>query len=202
MAAVDEADTWSMEELLELAAAALAVGYRGTPTARARDLPDVRSARWYVTRGLLDRPLSRGRFARYGRRHLLQLVAIKRRQAEGRSLAEIQAELTGATDRSLEAIARLAPNGEPPPADGAALIPADRRSRFWTEPAAEPEAPAAAGRSDGSALVHALRLAPGVTLLVDANLGPLDPDAVRRAATALLDLIDPTANRPEGENDR
>jgi hypothetical protein len=155
-----------------------------------------------VTRGLLDRPLSRGRFARYGRRHLLQLVAIKRRQAEGRSLAEIQAELTGATDRALEAIARLPPNGEPGPAPALARP----RARFWAEPAAGPTPPAAADRAGGPALVQALRLAPGVTLLVDADLGPLDADAVRRAAAALLDLIKPTDHRPdhqpEGENDR
>src|SRR5215469_308330 len=184
MAVMDRADTWSMDELLELAASALAVGYRGTPTARARDLPDVRAVRWYVTRGLLDRPLARGRFARYGRRHLLQLVAIKRRQAEGRSLAEIQAELTGATDRALEAIARVPPDGEPAPARPAAPAPARRRSRFWADPAADQGPPPAADASGGSALVQVLRLAPGVTLLVDAGLGPLDPDAVRRAAAA------------------
>src|SRR5262249_51245827 len=98
---------WSIDELVEMAAAALAVGYSGTPTARARDLPDVRAVRWYVTRGLVDRPLVRGRFARYGRRPLLQLVAIKRRQAQGCSLADIQAELAGAPDGVLEEVAAL-----------------------------------------------------------------------------------------------
>ena len=75
---------------------------------RVRDVPNERLVRWYVTVGLVDPPLSRrGRVARYGRRHLLQLVAVKRRQAEGRSLAEIQAELAGATDEALAAVARV-----------------------------------------------------------------------------------------------
>src|SRR5580704_8169548 len=48
---------------------------------RVRDVPNERLVRWYVTVGLVDPPLSRrGRVARYGRRHLLQLVAVKRRQ--------------------------------------------------------------------------------------------------------------------------
>src|SRR5262252_6421043 len=124
--------SWSMDELVDLAAAALAVGYTGPPTARARDLPDVRAVRWYVTTGLVDRPLVRGGFARYGRRHLLQLVAIKRRQAEGRTLAEIQAELSGAPDSVLEAVAGL-PEDVRPASEPSAGEPAAGRRRFWTE---------------------------------------------------------------------
>jgi DNA-binding transcriptional MerR regulator len=181
---------WSIDELVELAAAALAVGYAGTPTGRARDLPDVRAVRWYVTRGLVDRPLVRGRFARYGRRHLLQLVAIKRRQAEGCSLADIQAELAGAPDGLLEEVAglpaELSPDGQQPQPPRPAS-----RGRFWAAapaPAAAPE-PTPAGGPHEPAFVQSVSLAPGVTLLVDAALGPLDADAARRAAAALLDLI-------------
>src|SRR5690242_15059785 len=48
---------------------------------RVRDVPNERLIRWYGTVGLVDPPLSRrGRVARYGRRHLLQLIAVKRRQ--------------------------------------------------------------------------------------------------------------------------
>src|SRR5260370_30305848 len=69
---------------------------------RVRDVPNERLVRWYVTVGLVDPPLSRrGRVAQYGPRHLLQLVAVKRRQADGRSLAEIQAELAGRAHRAL-----------------------------------------------------------------------------------------------------
>ena len=97
-------------------------GAAGPASARAngrvRDVPNERLVRWYVTVGLVDPPLSRrGRVARYGRRHLLQLVAVKRRQAEGRSLAEIQAELAGATDEALAAVARV-PDTPPPARTG------------------------------------------------------------------------------------
>jgi hypothetical protein len=97
---------------------------------RVRDVPNERLIRWYATVGLVDPPLSRrGRVARYGPRHLLQLVAIKRRQAEGRSLAEIQAELaarptrrwrplpacrTCSRPRQVLSPARLAPRGPLP----------------------------------------------------------------------------------------
>ena len=100
-------------------------------------MPNERLIRWYVTVGLVDPPLSRrGRVARYGRRHLLQLVAVKRRQAEGRSLAEIQAELAGATDEALAAVARVPAIAPAPQAAPAAP------SRFWVRQPSQP-APAA-----------------------------------------------------------
>jgi DNA-binding transcriptional MerR regulator len=105
--------SWKIAELAELAAGVLAAddpagGRLARANGRVRDVPNERLIRWYVTVGLLDPPLSRrGRVAWYGPRHLLQLVAIKRRQAEGRSLAEIQAELAGATNASLAGVARV-----------------------------------------------------------------------------------------------
>src|ERR1700691_6324035 len=115
-------ESWTIAELAELAAETLAATDPAGPPSgpartdgRIRDVPTERLVRWYATVGLVDPPLSRrGRVARYGRRHLLQLVAVKRRQAEGRSLAEIQAELAGATDEALAVVAR-APAGRSPP---------------------------------------------------------------------------------------
>jgi DNA-binding transcriptional MerR regulator len=185
---------------------------------RVRDVPNERLVRWYVTVGLVDPPLSRrGRVARYGRRHLLQLVAVKRRQAEGRSLAEIQAELAGATDEALAAVARVP---DLPPARG--VFPA-APARFWTRsagqrdpaPAEEPGGRDLAGEeaggrdlADGAGaggawtagdgdlggrgrgrLVHGVRLAPGVTLLLEGAArepGPDDVTAILNAARALL----------------
>lgn len=196
---------------------------------RVRDVPNERLVRWYVTVGLVDPPLSRrGRVARYGRRHLLQLVAVKRRQAEGRSLAEIQAELAGATDEALAAVARV-PDIQSAPD----VLPA-APARFWTrsaaqrDPAAAEEpreqnpvaeesaqrdpavaeepgerdlaAAAGAGRALSAAygdpvdrgrsrLVHGVRLAPGVTLLLEGAArepGPDDVTAILNAARALL----------------
>jgi DNA-binding transcriptional MerR regulator len=107
---------WTLDELVGQVADVLADGYPGAPSARVRDLPDVRTVRWYVTRGLVDPPLAmRGRLALYGRRHLLQLVALKRRQAQGTPLASIQAELAGLPDAALAAIAGSASSGQTGP---------------------------------------------------------------------------------------
>ncbi len=119
---------------------------------RVRDVPNERLVRWYVTVGLVDPPLSRrGRVARYGRRHLLQLVAVKRRQAEGRSLAEIQAELAGATDETLAAVARV-PDTLPAPE-----APVAAPGRFWARPSgqagsapADRPAPSASAAAEGA----------------------------------------------------
>jgi hypothetical protein len=183
--------------------------------------------------------------ARYGRRHLLQLVAVKRRQAEGLSLAEIQAELAGATDEALAAVACV-PDAPPAPESLAPAAP----NRFWMRsparriPAAgerpEEQDPAAAerpgeqdpaagerpGEQDPAAgerpreqdlaaaepagwpvsaaghgnpadpgpsrLVPGIRLAPGVTLLLegaDREPGPDDLTAIVNAARPLLEEL-------------
>ncbi|MGI5325546.1 MerR family transcriptional regulator [Actinomadura nitritigenes] len=112
--------TWTIGELAERAVAVLAAGESAQVNGRVRDLPNERLIRWYTTIGLVDPPAGRrGRTALYGPRHLLQLVAVKRRQAAGRSIAEIQLELTAATDATLERIAALPPGAM----DSAAEVP-------------------------------------------------------------------------------
>lgn len=211
-----ELPLWTLDELVELARAALSVDYDGPRSGRVRELPDRRLVRWYVTRGLVDRPATmRGRNAMYDRRHLLQLVAIKRRQAQGSALAEVQAELVGATDNQLERIAQL-----PAEVDrhATALVPAGppairHNDRFWTTAAIPAETDRAAGESTGESTggepgtlpgltvtpwpIRGIRLAPGVTLLVDGQPPPIPPDALRRAARPLLDLL---ASTPEEGN--
>jgi DNA-binding transcriptional MerR regulator len=99
---------WTLDELAERVDMALAVDYHGQPSGRVRAVPDRRAIRWYTTIGLIDRPVAhRGRTALYGPRHLLQLVAVKRLQAEGLPLVAIQQELAGATDSQLARVARL-----------------------------------------------------------------------------------------------
>ena len=75
---------------------------------RITALPDIRTLRYYTTRGLLSPPEeTRGRTAFYGRRHLVQAVAIKRLQAAGESLESIQQRLLGATTSQLEQWANI-----------------------------------------------------------------------------------------------
>ncbi|MFC9971432.1 MerR family transcriptional regulator [Spirillospora sp. NPDC127200] len=118
--------TWTIGELAERAAAALLAVEPVQANGRVRDLPNTRLIRWYTTIGLVDPPLARrGRVALYGPRHLLQIVAVKRRQSAGRTIAEIQVELAGATDAMLERIAGLpAPPGAAGPT-GPAAVEAD-----------------------------------------------------------------------------
>ncbi|WP_285697439.1 MerR family transcriptional regulator [Actinomadura sp. NBRC 104412] len=189
---------WTIAELAERAAAALsadgaeASGRRAN--GRVRDLPNERLIRWYTTIGLIDPPLGRrGRTALYGPRHLLQLVAVKRRQATGRSIAEIQVELAGATDATLSEIAGL--RDLPAPARLEPEPGRERgRARFW---AAQPSAPPpneANGVRHTPEPVQGVRLAPGVTVLLDdlattGHLSAEDLAAIGRAARPFLDEL-------------
>jgi len=71
--------------------------------------PDARTVRYYTTLGLLDRPTIEARQARYGERHLLQLLAIKALQAVDLPLAEIQQRLYARSDAELRALSRRSP---------------------------------------------------------------------------------------------
>jgi DNA-binding transcriptional MerR regulator len=95
--------------LVEALPGLLASGYDGARSGRIRDLPDARTVRWYQTLGMVDRPAAfRGRAALYGRRHLLQLSAIKKLQASGFPLADIQRGLAGKNDAELARSAGVA----------------------------------------------------------------------------------------------
>src|SRR5262245_20279686 len=125
---------WTLDDLSARVALALAEDYDGQPSGRARDVPDRRSIRYYTTLGLLDRPTEmRGRTAHYGRRHLLQLVAIKRMQARGLSLAEIQERLLGLPNSRLESLAELPTNAEAASTELSSpkRETPDRRTSFW-----------------------------------------------------------------------
>ena len=174
---------WTIEELTRVAERVLRQDYWGQPSGQAAELPNLRTVRYYTTLGLLDRPVMRGRVAYYTRRHLAQLVAIKRLQAEGLTLAEVQQRLYGLPDDALERIARLPESLETldaptPPA------PTRRRRRFWTEPPAPPTAPEATCVQTWQVIL----LAPGVELSLLLP-EPLDADAaaqLQRAARPLL----------------
>lgn len=58
----------------------------------ARQLPNERAVRYYVSRGLVSRPEGKGPAATYGYRQLLQVLLIKIRQREGLTLEQISRE--------------------------------------------------------------------------------------------------------------
>jgi hypothetical protein len=201
------AGVWTMDELVERVRRALAAEYPGAPNGRVREVPDRRAIRWYTTTGLVDRPLGmRGRTALYGPRHLLQIVAVKRRQADGRSLADIQAELAGATDAELTFVARV-PN-ELLETNGAAPDPDEpARTRFWATPPptftvdisgytpSTPAVPAALG---------GVALGGGAILIVPGTPTADDRAAIAAAAAPLLDLLADRGllSQPAAENAR
>ena len=173
---------WTLDELAARVAAALdGTAYAGAPNGRVRDVPDARAIRWYATIGLVDRPTMRGRTALYGPRHLAQLVAIKRRQSEGRRIADIQVELAEAPDAVLWEIADL-PGHEQPRSTG---LRGAAATRFWTEPPAPHTPPPA----PTPALLSGVPLSGDVTLLLPGTPGSDDVAAIRAAAQPLLDLL-------------
>lgn len=202
--------TWTITELAERAAEALAADGSVRLNGRVRDLPNERLIRWYTTIGLVDPPLGRrGRTALYGHRHLLQLLAVKRRQSAGRTIAQIQAELAGATDATLERIATPPPGeaeaavaepqtgGETPSAVlGRATRDAgapESREHFWagrTDVSYSPPAEIVGLHDSRPALVQGVRLTPDLTVLLDVPaLSGDDLAAIESAARPLIEEL-------------
>jgi DNA-binding transcriptional MerR regulator len=177
----------TLDELCARVALSLSVDYDGSPNDRIRDVPDRRTIRYYTTLGLIDRPVVRGRTGLYGRRHLLQLVAIKRLQGHGLALSDIQQRLLGQPDGELAKIARLPKLPDAPPTPDAEE-PSPRRAAFWKEP---PASPATAAAAEPDRILQALRLPDDLLLLVPLARVPDDADleAVHAAAAPLLKLL-------------
>jgi DNA-binding transcriptional MerR regulator len=194
-------ELWTIEQLPDQVAALLAHNYEGQQNGRVRELPNRRTIRWYTTIGLVDRPLAmRGRTALYGPRHLLQLAAVKKLQSAGRTLAEIQKLLLGATDGRLTELAELRPIDITVPRTNITI-----NQDFWKKvahgrPTAEPESDddSVEGTVDGTVentgtkAVHGIRIGDTVTVVLDAATRAPDPDelaAIESAAAPLLELL-------------
>src|SRR5437868_3214858 len=131
--------------------------------ARVSAAPDARTVRYYTTLGLLDRPRIEGRQARYGERHVLQLLAIKALQTFDLPLAEIQQRLYGRSDAELKALVDS--------------LAAEARAQPG------PTAPMPSLR------LREIALEPGVRLIIEEGWRPRDPAALEgklRAALAAL----------------
>ncbi len=194
---------WTLIELSQQVRDALAADPLAPPNGRIRAVPDSRTIRYYTTIGLIDRPAAmRGRTAFYSERHLQQLVAIKRLQAQGLSLAEVQKTLAGIPDEELATLAGLPPASPTPartvregfwraelPEDTVAM--AASASPTISHHAAEAKALPAPPDILSADLYHGLVLAPGVTLLLQGGAAP-SPDDIRdlqHAAEPLLVLL-------------
>ncbi|MBA3462564.1 MAG: MerR family transcriptional regulator [Deltaproteobacteria bacterium] len=166
---------------------------------QVRAVPDERTVRYYGTIGLLDRPLAmRGRTALYGPRHLAQVVAIKRLQSAGKSLAEIQELWPTLDDATLSRMSGVSvPRAgsrygfwkqdiAPPPTTAPVPRPMPASSAAGSRTTLPPGAPAA-----GQVEVR-LQLAPNVFITVAVEdsaalaLTPADVRAIRAAAAPLV----------------
>jgi DNA-binding transcriptional MerR regulator len=199
---VDE--QWTLSELVNEAATRIAA-LPAPKNGQVRAVPDDRTIRYYGTIGLLDRPVAmRGRTALYGRRHLAQIIAIKRLQTTGRSLAEIQELWSTLDDVSL---ARM--SGVTLPEQSRAAS----RREFWKREAVAPEPTPQPARVIVShdpqptpELELRIQLAPHITLSLAVaengiSLTPAEVSALRAAAAPLVELARrQLALHPEGED--
>jgi DNA-binding transcriptional MerR regulator len=177
---VDE--TWTLQELVAEAGARL-TSLPPPKNGQVRAVPDDRTIRYYAAIGLLDRPAAmRARTALYSVRHLAQVVAIKRMQSAGKSLADIQALWSSLDDVTL---ARM--SGVPLPVRGRA------RKEFWKRdietvaaPAPVPTPPVAARDT----VELRIEIAPGAFLTVGVadgvSITSADVRALRAAAAPLV----------------
>ncbi len=117
-----------------------------SPETADKAVVSVRLARYFQTNGLLDEPFKAGREARYGARHVLQLLAVRRLMASGYSTGSLSNLLRGASDDALQ---RLIEGETPrvealdtqpvaPPSNAALDFLAQVRSRSGIPPAPVP----------------------------------------------------------------
>lgn len=111
---MDSSETlWSLEELSQHSQRELELRKIPNPGGRVSQILSARTIRYYTSLGLVDRPLAYdGGVAKYGPRHLLQLLAIKILQAEYLPLPEIQKQLFGRTEQELKEVVDSASRAE------------------------------------------------------------------------------------------
>ncbi len=166
-------DAFTLDELLtEVGQLVTSLGLIGIQKDnRVSDLPDVRTVRYYTSLGLIDRPQIIGRQGIYGRRHILQLLAIKAMQTLHLPLQEIQSKLYGLADAELEGLT-------------AAIA---QQSKFQRDEV-----------QSRPVLWREIVVAPGLKLMVEDGWSPeSDTEAVLNMMRAALHLIIKDKRRPE-----
>jgi hypothetical protein len=142
----------------------------------------------------------RGRTALYGPRHLQQLVAIKRWQAQGRSLSQIQADFVFLTPTDLTEASRVPEHllADDVPESVPDVV---HRPRFWADrPAMHIDRPATdqptvetrpvETRPVETAPVHGVTLGGGAILLLPRPVTDTDRADIAAAAAPLMSLLE------------
>lgn len=166
----------TIDELAAIASSALEAMGVHVDDGRTSSRIDSRTVRFYQTIGVLPKPEYEGRRAIYSITHLLRLVVAKRLQAEGHSLAQIQAALPTRTDaqlwKALEALTSADAPAAIKPAWGAAS-PAPPAPEYRAPPAYAPPPVSAPAHTQAPAPaptprdLRAVELAPGITVVID-----------------------------------
>jgi DNA-binding transcriptional MerR regulator len=200
---------WTLAELVAQVGERIAA-LPAPKNGQVRAVPDERTVRYYGTIGLLDRPLAmRGRTALYGPRHLAQVVAIKRLQSAGKSLAEIH-ELWPTLDDAT--LARMSGVSVPKPGSRYGFwkqeLPPTPSTAPTARPAPSPRASAVSAPASTAPVELRLQLAPDVFITVAVEdsaalaLTPADVRAIRAAAAPLVtELASRRLTQHAGEED-
>lgn len=178
---------------------------RGTVT----ELPDERTVRYYLAEGLVPPAEEKqGTASVFGYRHLLQLLVVKKLQAEGLPIRAIKELATGKTERQLEKLlgaehgqtsARgealgylesLLRRGASAPHSGAAPPPASQ---------AAPSVPLRSLAASPRETWSRVELEPGLELHVsDGYRAPEGEGALRRLSQAIMNVLRARGANPPG----
>jgi DNA-binding transcriptional MerR regulator len=170
---------WTLTELVAEVASRIAA-LPAPKNGQVRAVPDERTVRYYGTIGLLSRPgAMRGRTALYGDKHVAQVVAIKRLQAAGRSLSEIQTLWSTLDDAALSRMSGVVLRGAAPTA------PTPARGEFWkrtpsTSPLAQETIPT----------MTVMPRSPSMPVMPNAPTGPTQPRPIGPPSLPDLDSFD------------
>jgi len=190
--------TGTLDDLSQLANTLLPQYLPLDRSGRTQDEVNPRLIRHYTTQGLLDPPLKEGRGAVYNRRHLLQLLALRRLMVDGHSAQALKTLLGTQNDAELEALltgeAGLKVQSSNPALDyldGLKNAPS-RRVFAATPPLASP-LPSTAPAAPPLSSYTRLTLAPGLELHVSQTARlprtPAEQDTLAKQLLAALDTL-------------
>ena len=192
--------TGTLDDLSQLANALLPQYLPLDRSSRTQDEVNPRLIRHYTTQGLLDPPLKEGRGAVYTRRHLLQLLALRRLMVDGHSAQALKTLLGTQNDAELEALltgeAGLKVQSSNPALDyldGLRSAPSPSRRVFAAVPPLASPLPPIVPAAPSSTSYTRLTLAPGLELHVSraARLPktPAEQETLTRQLLAALDTL-------------
>lgn len=211
------ANGWSLDELVAAANALLpqflpALEQRPGSAGKVREEVNARLIRHYAGQGLLDENTREGREARYGFRHLLQFLLVRRFLIEGYPAAVIANLIAGKTDGELRALLQGGTSVSATPANPALDFLATVRRRAAL-PTSTPPPPAPASPALPSMTVpvapassgawNRLELLPGLEVHVrDGFVLPSSPHERERLSQLFIDTLQAIARSSSSRRPR